>query len=758
MRFLAFLTNLLLNQGKSGEVTHPPLSEEGDPKELPRANLLWRKCLEQLIYYSDPHAPDYRPQIPDEQRVTIRKLLIRHCYLDPVFFAAGFGWGIDTRLPTHLQVRPFLPWEEQREAFWTISRAIDSEESVDLVAVKGRDVGMTFILVLECLRRWLLHDESFIWTTLSKEKLDNRKPDSVFGKMRFIFYRLPHWMRPPGWGDCTYIKPDKDSSLTKPVWRQDVLRAQAGYWVAEGTAIDGVAATGEATVGGRYKVFVGDEYGALGQEKPGEDAAMWLKASASAHCRIAAGTPRGKHTQHSKLVRQADAQKGQTLGPAEKRIEKIFLNWRHDPRKNVPRFRITVRPQQYMDMVEYYTILLRLFYYEQELGIQDCIQLVAGEYKPTRPDSERATLEKEYGWYKGRCAPLDPDEDATELAREFSPWVLAECKDHSATPEGREHIVTDVWGEWADTAEYLFSDEKLERQPVCEPEMTGDFDGLLEDVRMARFNPELPGQIQVWKAPQVGRLYGMTSDSGMGQGKDYSVIAVWDVTDWPIEQVAQFRCNRTGPERLALYVFALHRWYAFRRAEGEEPEFGAFWLPESNAEGRSTISRAIIELRFPRQSIYIQGDHPEEIDDITPYGWRSSGNKSSSGREMIFTSFREQLEDARAVQIHSAVMRAELSSILTDKFQPDEEEGTGNDDTAIVGALMPQMVQGFNKSVRGEWVFDVLGPQMRMKHNRKQQERSKRERAGKPFRGVSAGRNKSVPIWGERRGKRTVAA
>ena len=690
INFLRFCVNALFNRGRTaGEITAPPSHEWERPQEHARRNLLWRRMMSSVTWGS-------------ASRAVYRELVRKRCARDAEFFINGFVWGYDPRKvgnEADFRIRPFILWPAQREFAQALDRSI--EEASDCYWDKSRGVGASYLPCAQIVRRWLFLDETFLVITLDEAALDNKQMDSLFGKMRDILLRLPEWMLPPGWSWAQASGCAKFANLVKP--------EQVGtLWKAQGPGIQGEASTGEAAVGGRWTAAFCDELPAIGKAKPGVDALLIERTRDSVRCIWAGGTPRGRAVYMARLMAGAEED-----GRRHKAI-RMRLTWRDDPRKRWPLFCMLVRPSDYSNQRDFYATLYKIWHLE-----------ATGQ----RGSAEHQAILR-------RCRRLDRRTEETELAKEFSPWYLDECRRRSGTLEGVEMIRSEVDGLTFDSTRYLFRKSVLEAMPVCDAAEYGDFERIRDDYRLAEFAP-VGGPVAVWRKPEKDHYYVVTSDSGNAVGQDYTVIAVWDVTEWPIELAAMLRDNQRVPAGLAArYVWALLYWY------GRRSLLRAFWCPEANGEGQQTIHELLCTMKFPRERVYRREKPSEDFYNIHAYGWYSSGPL----RGTLIGSFKEIFEDEnRPVIIRSKVMVDELGSLLAEKttgstYPPEE----GHDDCAIAASLLVPALKGLNRVEFGEERLDVVGARLAAKQEMRKK-RLEREREGRIRR--HAERHEQVPIW-----------
>lgn len=186
------------------------------------------------------------------------------------FFINTFGWTLDPRPehePFHL---PFITFEYQDRAIeWFIDR-IDNGR--DGLVEKSRDMGMSWLMFVWLpLWYWLFRDGTNILLGSYKEALvDDRTPDSLFGKLDYALDSMPRWMLP------TRFNKDKHRTklrLTNPM---------------NGNVITGDTMNPNFGRGSRKTAVLFDE---LGFWEYAKDA--WESCGDSTSSRIANSTPQG---------------------------------------------------------------------------------------------------------------------------------------------------------------------------------------------------------------------------------------------------------------------------------------------------------------------------------------------------------------------------------------------------------------------------------------------------------------------------------
>jgi hypothetical protein len=718
LRFLTYVLNALFNVGpKPFDITDPPVELVAD-LEWPVNNLLWRRMMTALLAGNDPRYSAVIDLCYPKKDMGLREIVNLRCAQDPVFFANGFVYGYDARLPTDYRTKPFILWDRQKELLLDFRDAIDCRH--DICVKKGGDVGVSSIFEIMSIHGWDFHKESFLWTTKDKDVLDGKGPHTVFGRMRDILRRLPYWMWPPGWSWSSPLSFSKLCCLTRP---EMVIIDGGEHYKPEGAVIKGKAAKEEAGISERYAAAIFDEFAVVGQDYEARDEHLYEATGGRVNCRATPSTPRTYHERlYSGRVRQFEALE-------QRKTRTVFINWTHDPRKNGeidggPMVTMMMRPATHTTSYEKFGLMLKLYDLEQKPGHRESL--------------EWRTLIRKF-------RPLDPIRDAVERRQPLNRWYLRECLARAKTEAGARMIRPEVDGEAMESDIYLFPEHILLRIDVRQPAY-GSFKDLRRDHRTAHLKWQDYGtDVQVWRKPgqardgepeEMTRHYIVTTDVGAGVGKDFTVLIVWDVTSSPIEQVAMVRDNRIGPEQASFYAYALHAWYndGFRRG---------LWTPESNAEGTTMISYAVNSLGFPRHRTYKAKNRatPTSELNVHDYGYYSVRD----GRISLISRLHEIFERPDApLLIHSDVVKNELSSILAsreDRYPPDEG---CHDDTVIACALLVPGLEALNQMEFGTPIFDVVGPRwMARQHQREERRREWEVERARQDQRV----DEDIPIW-----------
>ena len=122
------------------------------------------------------------------------------CKSSILYFVNTFAYCYEPRAtdPERRNI-PFVTFPFQDEVLtwmvWCISMRMEG------IVAKSRDMGATWMLiaVIDWLSIFYRGNTSYL-TSLREEDVDNRMPDSLFGKLRYMHMRLPDWLQ-CGWTD-----------------------------------------------------------------------------------------------------------------------------------------------------------------------------------------------------------------------------------------------------------------------------------------------------------------------------------------------------------------------------------------------------------------------------------------------------------------------------------------------------------------------------------------------------------------------------
>lgn len=231
------------------------------------------------------------------ERPDLRVLLLEKSSRDPLFWVNSFVWIYEPRSPD--KVIPFVTYEYEDELITDIVAHIESGD--DLFVDKSRDMGVTWTVLAVFLWGFRFRDWSFLVGSRKQEEVDSIGDlSTLFPKIRFIWERLPFWMK--------LEVVDSFMRLANP---------------KSGAAITGEATNANFGTGGRYNASLLDEYSKWEETA----AAAWTSLAQATPCRIPVATPFGSGTKQAEL-RETD-------------IDQRHYHWTRHPEKAKGLYRIT---------------------------------------------------------------------------------------------------------------------------------------------------------------------------------------------------------------------------------------------------------------------------------------------------------------------------------------------------------------------------------------------------------------------------------
>jgi len=169
---------------------------------------------------------------------------LEKCRRDVQYFIENWCWIL---APHEKKAKdkhvPFVLWPEQVECLNRIVESLD--ESKDLMIVKGRELGITWLCLSIFLYYWMFEDH-FLCTVGSRKEdlvIKGGTLDSLFGKIKYQLERLPGWMVPGSWE-----APSSTSLLKNPHTNGEIL---------------GESTNADFARGGRRNAILIDEFGAI---------------------------------------------------------------------------------------------------------------------------------------------------------------------------------------------------------------------------------------------------------------------------------------------------------------------------------------------------------------------------------------------------------------------------------------------------------------------------------------------------------------
>lgn len=243
-----------------------------------------------------------------------RAELLKRCADDPVFFIDNFVWAFNP----HEKIReaPFKLLEWQKELVRGIAGleewACFEDKLRSFYIDKSRKMGLTYVVLATFLWWWLFRSGAKLGVAsrVGTEVWD-KSEDSLFGKLKFMFNRLPRWMRPGRW-DHLFV------SSPKPVLVNP----------RNGSVILGAATTPDLFRGGRHdRVFV-DEGASIRELR------KVMESIDEVGPAIVVSTPKGMGNHFARLIHGTSGAAVVPKGSSEPGAVHLRYHYRLDPRKD----------------------------------------------------------------------------------------------------------------------------------------------------------------------------------------------------------------------------------------------------------------------------------------------------------------------------------------------------------------------------------------------------------------------------------------
>jgi hypothetical protein len=139
----------------------------------------------------------------------LQGLVLARCRRDPVWWADQFAWTLDTRREGEGEQRlPMTLFRDYQTDLLRLFLGIESDEDGyhyrdphgelwPLAIDKPRDAGGTETIIKAIVWAWLFEPGANYGVMSRKEnEVDDRTPDSLFGRLRWTIAHLPPWMVP----------------------------------------------------------------------------------------------------------------------------------------------------------------------------------------------------------------------------------------------------------------------------------------------------------------------------------------------------------------------------------------------------------------------------------------------------------------------------------------------------------------------------------------------------------------------------------
>lgn len=179
---------------------------------------------------------------------------------------------------------------------------------------------------------------------------------------------------------------------------------------------------------------------------------------------------------------------------------------------------------------------------------------------------------------------------------------------------------------------------------------------------------DIEGNLKVYKKPEKDHTYCMTVDVAEGQGLDYSVFTIFDVTEIPYRQVAVYRDNKISPFLFPTIIVQTAKIYN-----------EAFVLVEINSIGLQVSDIIHYELAYENLiKIEAKGKQGQQQ---TP-GFKKKiafGIKTSNQTKMIGCTNLKTLVESDKLIINDEQTITELTTFSADKKTFKAEEGNNDD-------------------------------------------------------------------------------
>lgn len=226
----------------------------------------------------------------------LQEALKEMCRRDYGFFFNNFCWIYDPRAGReHMAPWIFYP-HEYLFYDWLEDRFQKKEDGV---VEKSREMGATWTILGWALHHFLFDaDFSCLVGSRKEDLVDNKLPDSLFGKLDYLISHLPFWLLP---------------------WQFNLQKHRTYMKIVSPTSHNAI--TGESTNpafsrSGRYSAIIIDEMAFIDRSY-----SIWQAMGDSSPSRFAISTPDGKGNKFAELTHS-----GQT--------PKLTLHWRLHPEKD----------------------------------------------------------------------------------------------------------------------------------------------------------------------------------------------------------------------------------------------------------------------------------------------------------------------------------------------------------------------------------------------------------------------------------------
>lgn len=448
----------------------------------------------------------------------LQHVLMEKCRNDFCFFVSCFGFQFNPKKDGLDAIGPFIMWQCQIDAALArpeththlpYDRGIIwcYEHNRSAVVQKSREMGISYEFLF--FQIWLcLFQENVqvLNISCSAAAVDDKSPDSLFWKIRYILSHLPEWMR----GKMSNRANAADCEILDQQMFFEFKRTNC--------FITGVASTALAGVGGRARVVFIDECPLIK-----EMADVRIRTAGTSDCRFFNGTHQGTDTEFYRLT-------DRTLSPE---IACITVHWSQHPDKNGGMYLYNDDTKQIEFLNNAYEVVKTpTIDYPADYDFNKSGNPAGGPFKGIRSKWYDWKVATDIGTVAGAAMELDIDPRGSS-SKLFNEVMISRLK--------RETAMNPLWeGE-------LFYDYKTGK-PIRLEKCAG-------------------GPLKMWVHPTgpcsvAPSLFGMGGDISYGRGATNSCLSVIDAVTGL--RAAELVSPNIKPEELAPYAAAIGRLFESR--------------------------------------------------------------------------------------------------------------------------------------------------------------------------------------------------
>jgi len=239
---------------------------------------------------------EYRKRLLERARGDrdFQRGVVQMCREDILFYINSFVWQFNPKKEPNERVGPFVTWRCQEKLLLGDPGIIwCMKHNRSAVIEKSRDMGISwlFLIFQDYLSHFFPYTQA-LNISRSADAVDDKSPNSLFWKIRFMHKYLPAFLR----GEVTEEK------------------MYFGY--PNKSVVTGEASTGRAGVGGRSSLVFVDEFPLIK-----EDVEVRQRTAENADCRFFNGTHQGTGTEFYRLTQSPE-------------FYRFVIHWTRHPLKN----------------------------------------------------------------------------------------------------------------------------------------------------------------------------------------------------------------------------------------------------------------------------------------------------------------------------------------------------------------------------------------------------------------------------------------